>query len=609
MKYKILTFFMLFSALAVHVHAQDMSLLVRAVAWNAKGDKIASIRNDGMTIIQNPDTQEILFSLISDSPGPTAALAFNPANNLLATGGMEGVLKLWDTDTGRLSESFSMGTSNLISGIAWNPASPNLIAVSTYGGILQVWNTSTHASVFTVTSPGASINNIAWSPDGSKIVTLEGYYFRIRNPLTGAISNSNINPGSENIAVDWSVVPNILGVINNTGDLGIWDVDSHAELHHITGSFTNIGDGLTDLRFSPDGKWVVTVGQDGIIRIWDVNTGLLAKSVSTGKYLTAITWSPDGSKVLCGGLYGFIQIFNIQDGMVELPPPAATAARAVAWSPDGTWIARAFENGTVDVIDVQSGSTVFRFDGSPDAATALAWRPDIGSHKLAAAIGKRIYVWQVPNTHPVLTVEAAANEIDSLDWTLKPVDQLVSATYKGPAPNLIVWNPDNGDILFSKGVSQLATAHWDTTGTRLVVAAGIAIRTVDIHSGDLQMLSGNSVELSTPQSVDWSPNGDLIASSGIFGQVTIWDAKSGQERLFYQLPKAVVNQVVFSPDSSKLASASWDGGIRVWDTHTGQQLADIQARHARVFSVDWSPDSTKIVYGTEDGTVQIYEVH
>jgi WD40 repeat protein len=71
------------------------------------------------------------------------------------------------------------------------------------------------------------------------------------------------------------------------------------------------------------------------------------------------------------------------------------------------------------------------------------------------------------------------------------------------------------------------------------------------------------------QSVSFSPNGNLLASSGADDSVRLWDSHSGECLRLLQGHTNSVASVSFSADGSILASASSDETIRLWDVNTG----------------------------------------
>jgi WD40 repeat protein len=64
--------------------------------------------------------------------------------------------------------------------------------------------------------------------------------------------------------------------------------------------------------------------------------------------------------------------------------------------------------------------------------------------------------------------------------------------------------------------------------------------------------------------VAFSPDGTRIATGGIDGTVTIWDAASGEQLLVLRGHFTLVASVAFSPDGSQLASVGSEGLVRIW---------------------------------------------
>ena len=73
--------------------------------------------------------------------------------------------------------------------------------------------------------------------------------------------------------------------------------------------------GLYDVTFMPDGKRLVTAGQDGTARVWDVASGqqllTLAGNTST---VTSVSASPDGKRIASSGYDGTLKIWDAAPG-------------------------------------------------------------------------------------------------------------------------------------------------------------------------------------------------------------------------------------------------------------------------------------------------------
>src|SRR5262249_35412773 len=102
-------------------------------------------------------------------------------------------------------------------------------------------------------------------------------------------------------------------------------------------------------------------------------------------------------------------------------------------------------------------------------------------------------------------------------------------------------------------------------------------------------------------SVLFSPDGKLLASTSVDGEVFIWNAGTGQEVLNLK-HRATITCLAFSPDGKTLASASRDGLVRVWDITTGREA--FPAKQLLVSDIAFSPDGRQLAGSLNDLTVQ-----
>ena len=72
--------------------------------------------------------------------------------------------------------------------------------------------------------------------------------------------------------------------------------------------------------------------------------------------------------------------------------------------------------------------------------------------------------------------------------------------------------------------------------------------------------------------------------------------------------KNLVNQVQFSPDGQWIASASFDKSVKLWNGITGQFVTSFFGHVASVYQVSWSADSRLICSGSKDSTLKLWDV-
>lgn len=115
--------------------------------------------------------------------------------------------------------------------------------------------------------------------------------------------------------------------------------------------------------------------------------------------------------------------------------------------------------------------------------------------------------------------------------------------------------------------------------------------------------------------LDFSPDGELLASSGWDRIIRIWNVKTGEViNEFPALVNKYVQALAFSPDGQVLASGgSEEGRIMLWDVATGLKSGSLDGHTSEVTSIDFSPDerflaSGSCCSGSAENSVRIWDV-
>ena len=392
-----------------------------------------------------------------------------------------------------------------------------------------------------------------------------------------------------------------LASVGDDGTVRVWDPATGAGLAILAGH-----DGtVAAVAFSPDGRRLASVGDDGTVRVWDPATGAgLAILAGHDGTVAAVAFSPDGRRLASVGDDGTVRVWDPATG-AELAILAGhtVGATALAFSPDGRRLASASWDRTVRVWDPATGARLATLAGHYDRVTAVAFSPD--RRWLASASWDRtVRLWDLATGARLATLAGHDDRVTAVAFS-PDRRRLASASWDR---TVRVWDPASGAeqttlaghdgtvyaVAFSPGGRRLASASWDRT-----------VRLWDPATGAEQAtLAGHTVGATA---VAFSPDGRRLASASWDRTVRLWDLATGARLATLAGHDDRVTAVAFSPDGRRLASASWDRTVRVWDPATGAEQATLAGHTVGATAVAFSPDGRRLASAGDDGTVQLWD--
>ncbi len=254
-------------------------------------------------------------------PPGIQVLAIGPKPALVAAGGLDGSVRLWDVDARRKLASFRTamhqraGHEALVTALAFSPDGA-FLASGHVDGNIHLWSLDTGQEVPVRARHDASVGGLAFSPDGLTLAS---------------------------------------GGLDST--LKLWELGQLRQ-GEPQRRLVREPAGVTCLAYSLDGDLIITGHTNRILRVHEVKSGrLIATLRGHEAALTVVALSTDGSEIASGGRDGAIRIFDL-DRKEELRVLTAhrKAVSALSYFPrDAELGSVAMEHGVI-LWDVAAGA-------------------------------------------------------------------------------------------------------------------------------------------------------------------------------------------------------------------------------------------------------------
>ena len=295
---------------------------------------------------------------------------------------------------------------------------------------------------------------------------------------------------------------------------------------------TWIGDDrrVNAIAISPDGKIIASGGDDKTIKLWDLTTGKILRTLKGHRdSIRAIAFSPDGQLLVSGGNDCTLKIWQVAKRQKPLTLKGHYGfVNSVAISPDGQILASTSEGETAELkLWLLPDGDEIKYSGTVYCVSCVAFSP-LGE---LIAIGRDfggIKLCQMPTyeTHCILN---RSGTVTSLAFS--PDGQTLASGNTGKT--IKIWQPSTGEEL----------------------------RILKTHSPRINSPKGDSGKVN---SVAFSPDGQILASGSNDKTIKIWELSTGEVICTLTEHSAPIQSVAFSPDGQTLISGSWDKTIKIW---------------------------------------------
>ncbi|WP_185711165.1 NACHT domain-containing protein [Arachnia propionica] len=571
---------------------------ITSIACHPDGSTLATSSSDGMIIIWDSCSGEILYTL-KGHVGIKSNISYHPDGNTLATTTWGHSVTIWSTQTGQKIHTLK---GHMIAA-SYHPDGDTITTI-TWDGKAITWDTETGKILRTLNGHASPITAIAYHPDGSTLTTTskDGTFINW-DARTGEKLNSLIGRTRRATTITYHPSGTTFTTTSNDTPAIVWEAFTGKKLHAIGTTTGNI----TSVAYHPDGTTLTIVNSDNSASIWNAETSEKIRDLRHP--IASIIYQTNGTILTASGGDKGPSIWDTYTGKkLHVFKGHSDNVTAVAYHPDGNTLTTTTEDGFAIIWETHTGRKIHTLKGHTSPITAIAYHPDGNTLTTTSKDGTFI-TWNTENGEKLNSLTRRTHRFTSIAYHPN------GATFTSVSDDGAIFIQDATNNNFMKPLTEhasdaVAISHHPDGSTLITAHKDGLIAIQELQTGRIR----NRIRLPIVDRTRrislfaYHPDTTFATTSG-GNLVRTWDLRTGKKIHTLKGHTSSVTAIAYHPDGNTLTTATEDGTAIIWDTHTATPIHTLTRHTNSVTAVAYHPNGDTLTTTSDDGTAIIWDTH
>ncbi|KAJ7989740.1 hypothetical protein DPEC_G00307660 [Dallia pectoralis] len=533
---------------------------------------------------------------------PIASMTFDPTSTLLATGGCDGTIKLWDVVKQYCTHNLK-GSSGVVHLVNFHPDMSLLQLFSSASDCtIRVWDLRSSQCVCVLKSHYSLVTSLTFTPDGASVVS----------------------SGRDKICTVW--------------DLKSRTAKRTVPVYEAVEGVVLLPEGrdFTDIGVKTDGLHFITAGSKGVLRVWEASSArcVFTQTLPSGSQDGQVDEGDPRGLTYCLPLPSSLQLATVtaEHNILLYQLPGLTTQKQFVGYNDEVLDVKFLGKGDSHIVVATNSSQLKVFDLATSSCQILYGHTDTvlsldvfknGSLFVSCAKDKSVRLWrQDPDSGEVCCVglgSSHANAVGSITCSRMKELFFVSGSQDC---TIKVWDlpepvPHSDSDMFQLTARVTEKAHDKDVNSVAVspnnklLASGSQDRLAKLWSlgapgANLALLGVFRGHRRGVWCVQFSPMDQVLATSSADGSLKLWGLQDFSCLKTFEGHDASVLKLVFVSRGTQLLSSGTDGLVKLWTIKTNECVKTLDAHQDKVWGLHTTRKDDRMVTASADSNITVW---